>query len=200
MAYGELGPTHHSIEDLAWMRAIAELTVMMPADPQQTRGAVRWAAGAGVPVFMRVGRFPVPAVTPEGQPFEAGRTRELRPGRDVALVATGTMVSRALAAAEILDGQGISARVLNVARIKPLEEEPLLRAAAETGRIVTAEEAVVQGGLGGAVAELVAQRSPARMRILGVTGFAPTGDTAFLLEHFGLTADGIAAAARELMG
>lgn len=200
MAYGELGPTHHSIEDLAWTRAIADLTVMVPADPAQTRAALRWAAGAGTPVFMRIGRFPVPAVTPEDEPFAAGRTLELCPGRDVTLVATGTMVSRALAAAELLARDGVSARVLNVMRIKPLEEEPLLRAARETGRVVTAEEAVAQGGLGGAVAELLAQRAPTRMRILGVTGFAPTGDTAFLLEHFGLTAEGIAAAGRELMG
>lgn len=198
MAYGELGPTHHSIEDLAWLRAIAELTIVVPADPHQTRGAVRWAAGAGVPVFLRVGRFPVPAVTPEGQAFEPGRIATLRPGRDVTLAATGTMVSRALDAAERLAGEGIDARVLNVATIKPLDAPTLLRAAAETRGVVTAEEAVAGGGLGGAVAELLAVQRPTRMRILGVTGFAPTGSPAFLLDHFGLNAEGIAAAAREL--
>jgi transketolase len=200
MAYGELGPTHHSIEDLSWLRAIADLTIVVPADPHQTRGAVRWAAAAGVPAYLRIGRFPVPAVTPEEVPFEIGRIGELRHGTDVTLVATGTMVSRALEAATLLQGRGIDARVLNVATIKPLDEETLLRAAAETGRIVTAEEAVVQGGLGAAVAELVSQRRPVPMRILGVTGFAPTGDAAFLLDHFGLNARGIADAALELVG
>ncbi|MGK9230199.1 hypothetical protein KXS07_00790 [Inquilinus limosus] len=200
MAYGELGPTHHSIEDLAWTRAIPELTVMVPADPAQTRAAVRWAAGAGRPVFLRIGRFPVPEVTPPGTAFDQGATQQLRDGGDVTLVATGTMVSRALEAAELLAGEGVEARVLNVATLKPLDPEPLVRAAAETGRIVTVEEAVVQGGLGGAVAEIVSQARPVPMRILGVTGFAPTGSAAFLLDHFGLNPAGIAAAARELVG
>ncbi|WP_225768977.1 transketolase family protein [Inquilinus sp. Marseille-Q2685] len=199
MAYGELGPTHHSIEDLAWTRAIPELTVMVPADPAQTRAAVCWAAGAGRPVFLRIGRFPVPEVTPPGAAFDEGATQQLRAGGDVTLVATGTMVSRALEAAELLAGEGVEARVLNVATLKPLDPEPLLRAAAETGRIVTVEEAVVQGGLGGAVAEVVSQARPVPMRILGVTGFAPTGSAAFLLDHFGLNPAGIAAAARELV-
>ena len=200
MAYGELGPTHHSIEDLAWVRAIADLTVLVPADPRQTVDAVRWAAAAAGPVYMRVGRFAVPAVTPPDMPFRPGRIDELRAGDDVAIVATGTMVSRALEAASLLAATGIAARVLNVSTIKPLDEAAILRAAAETGRIVTAEEAVVEGGLGAAVAELVSQHRPVPMRILGVTGFAPTGDTAFLLDHFGLNAAGIAAAATELVG
>jgi transketolase len=199
LAYGELGPTHHSIEDLAWLRAIAELTVMVPADPRQTRAAVHWAAQAGAPSFLRIGRFPVPAVTPEDVPIEVDRVMELRPGRDVALVATGTMVSRALDAAARLAAEGVEARVLNVLTLQPLDAEPLLRAAAETGRVVTAEEGTVRGGLGSAVAELLSQARPVPMRILGVAGFAPTGSTAFLLDHFGLNADGIAAAARELL-
>ena len=200
MAYGELGPTHHSIEDFAWMRAIAELTVMAPVDPAETRQAVRWAAGANRPVYMRIARFKIPAVTPDGHAFEAGRISTLRQGRDVTIAAIGTMVSRALAAAEILSGEGVSARVLNVSTLKPLDAETILAAARETGRIVTAEEAVTGGGLGGAIAEITAQAYPVPMRILGVPGFAPTGDTQFLLDHFGLNADGIAAAARELLG
>jgi transketolase len=161
---------------------------------------VRWAAGAGVPAFLRIGRFPVPAVTPEDAPFEVGRILELRGGKDVTLVATGTTVSRALDAAAVLAQEGIDARVLNAATVKPLDRDAIVRAAAETGRIVTAEEAVVQGGLGAAVAEVVSQTRPVPMRILGVTGFAPTGGPAFLLDHFGLSAEGIAAAARELAG
>lgn len=199
MAYGELGPTHHSIEDFAWTRAIADLTVLVPADPAQTRAAVRWAAAARRPIFMRVGRFKVPAVTKDG-PFEPGRIAELAAGSDVTIVATGTMVSRALEAHALLAAEGTTARVLNVSTLKPLDAETLVRAARETGRIVTAEEASVNGGLGGAVAELLSQTHPVPMRILGVPEFAPTGNTAFLLDHFGLNAAGIAAAARELVG
>src|SRR5581483_4075280 len=126
MAYGELGPTHHSIEDLAWLRAIADLTIVVPADPEQTRQAMVWAVGAERPIFLRVGRHKVPAV---GGGFEAGKIATLRDGSDVTLVATGTLVSRALEAARLLDARGISARVLNVSTIKPLDEETLLRAA-----------------------------------------------------------------------
>jgi transketolase len=200
MAYGELGPTHHSVEDFAWMRAIAELTVMAPADPAETRQAVQWAAGAGKPVYMRVARFKIPAVTGAGHRFEPGKISTLREGRDVCIAAVGTMVSRALEAADLLAQEGIAARVLNVSTLKPLDEDTILKAARETGRIVTAEEAVCSGGLGGAVAELVAQRHPVPMRILGVSGFAPTGDTQFLLDHFGLNAAGLAQAARDLLG
>ncbi|WP_245396365.1 transketolase family protein [Jiella sonneratiae] len=198
MAYGELGPTHHSIEDLAWMRAIHDLTILVPADPFQTAEAVRWAAAAAGPVFMRVGRFKVPAVSRESEGFVVGRADELRQGSDVTLVATGTLVSRALRAAEELAAEGISARVINVSSLAPLDRACLIRAARETRGIVTAEEGVPQGGLGGAVAEVLAEAHPARMRILGVDAFAPTGDAAFLLDHFGLNAAGIARAAREL--
>ncbi|MBJ3774673.1 transketolase family protein [Acuticoccus mangrovi] len=199
MAYGELGPTHHSIEDLAWMRAIHDLTVLVPADPFQTDAAVRWAAATDGPVFMRVGRFKVPAVSKEGEGFEVGRADELVSGDDVALIATGTLVSRAVEAAEILKGEGIAARVLNISSLAPIDTAAVIRAAKETKGIVTAEEGVPSGGLGGAVAEIVVQSHPAKMKILGVDEFAPTGDAAFLLNHFGLNAEGIAKAARELV-
>ena len=199
LAYGELGPTHHSIEDLAWMRATGSLPVIVPADPEQTRAAMRWAAASGRPAFMRVGRFKVPAVTPAGQTFELGRADTLREGNDITLIAIGSLVSRALAAAALLAARGIEARVLNAASVKPLDDETILRAARETGAIVTAEEAVVRGGLGGAVAELVSQQHPVPLAIMGVPDFAPTGSTAFLLAHFGLTAEGIAGRAEALL-
>ncbi|MER7791972.1 transketolase C-terminal domain-containing protein [Streptomyces sp. NPDC097640] len=200
MAYGELGPTHHSIEDLAWMRAIADLTVVVPADPAQTRAAVRWAAAQDGPTYLRIPRFKVPSVTPDGAPFELGRSVQLTDGSDITVMAVGTMVSRALAAAETLRAEGIGVRVLNMTFVEPLDVEAVLRAARETRGIVTAEEATTTGGLGAAVAGVVAQNHPVPMRILGVNReFAPTGSAAFLLEHFGLTADGIAAAVRELM-
>jgi transketolase len=199
MAYGELGPTHHSIEDLSWLRAIDGLGVVVPADPAQTIAAVRWAAKSATPCYIRVGRTKVPAVTPEGaDAFAFGRADVLRKGADVSVVATGAMVSRALAAADVLAEQGLNARVINVSTVKPLDEATIIAAARETGAIVTVEEAAIEGGLGAAVAETVVRNAPVPMRILGVTSFAPTGTAAFLFDHFGLNRDGIVAAALEL--
>jgi len=197
MAYGELGPTHHSIEDLSWLRAIAGLGIVVPADPAETRAAVRWAAGAATPVYLRIGRFKVPAVTGDERPFTFGVSSRLRDGSDVTVVATGTMVSRALQAAEEAAAEGVSVRVLNMSTVAPLDEEAIRRAARETGAIITAEEATTTGGLGAAVAAVVVSEPvPVPMRILGVhREFAPTGSTAYLLEHFGLTAKDIRAAA-----
>jgi transketolase len=200
MAYGELGPTHHSIEDLSWMRAIANLDVLVPADPVQTRAAVRWAAASGRPSYMRIPRFKVPVVTPEGAPFAPGRSVLLSDGDDVTVIAIGSLTSRALEAAARLREDGVSVRVLNMPFIDPLDEEAIAAAARETRGIVTAEEATISGGLGAAVASVVVTRHPVPMRILGIPRvFAPTGNTAFLLDHFGLTADGIAAAVRDLL-
>jgi transketolase len=201
MAYGELGPTHHSIEDLSWMRAVAGLPVVVPAGPQQTRSAVRWAAGLGRGAYLRIPRFKVPEVSHEGDVFEAGRAVEVRSGNDVTIVAVGSMVSRAIWAAGALAAEGIAARVLNMAFVEPLDRAAVLAAAAETGGIVSVEEATVSGGLGAAIASLVAQEKPCRMRILGIDGqFAPTGNASYLLDHFGLNADGIAQAAKDVIG
>lgn len=199
MSYGELGPTHHSIEDLSWMRAVTDLAVVVPADPAQTAAAVRWSVAYGRPSFLRVGRFKVPSVS-EGRaaPFVFPAADVLREGRDVAIVATGVMVSRALEAAAALADRGLEARVINVSTIKPLDEATILAAARDTGAIVTVEEAMVEGGLGAAVAQAVVRRHPVPMRMLGVPGFAPTGSAEFLLDHFGLNAAGIAAAVLEL--
>ncbi|MFI7643042.1 transketolase family protein [Nonomuraea sp. NPDC049400] len=199
MAYGELGPTHHSIEDLSWMRAVANLDVIVPADPVQTRAAVRWAAASGRPSYLRIPRFKVPVVTPDDAPFEPGRAVLLQDGGDATVIAIGSLTSRALQAAARLREDGVSVRVLNMPFLDPLDEDAVVAAARETGGIVTAEEATTSGGLGAAVAAAVVTRHPVPMRILGVPRvFAPTGDTAFLLDHFGLSADGIVAAVRDL--
>jgi transketolase len=198
MAYGELGPTHHSIEDLSWMRAIDNLNVLVPADPAQTRAAVRWAVENPGPLYLRVPRFKVPEVTPEDAVLAPGRAVQLTDGDDVTVIAIGTMVSRALEAAGRLRADSIAARVINLPFVDPLDVTAVLDAARETRGIITAEEAITTGGLGAAVASLVAQHQPVAMRILGISGFAPTGSTGYLLEHFGLTADGIVAAAHEL--
>ena len=201
VSYGELGPTHHSIEDIAWMRALDGLPIVTPADEEQTRDAVRWAAGHVGGVFMRVGRFKVPSVSDGQDPaFLFGLSNLVRAGDDVTIISSGVTVTRALSAAEILADQSISARVLNISTIAPLDTAAVLAAARETGRIVVAEESVSRGGLGGAVAEFLAESLPVPMRLLGINTFAPTGSVEFLLDHFGLSPQGIARAATELVG
>lgn len=200
MAYGELGPTHHSIEDMAWLRAIANMTVIVPADPIETRQAVQMAASTVGPMFLRISRMPVPIVHDADYRFEIGKAALLRDGRDVTLIANGVLVTRALEAADMLATKGIRARVLNMSTARPLDKEAVLAAASETGGIVTAEEHTIFGGLGSAVAEVVVTNRPVSMRILGVPGvFAPTGSASWLLQYFNLTAQGIHDAALELM-
>ena len=200
MAYGQLGPTHHSIEDLAWMRVLPNLVVVAPADPLETTAVMRYSLIHEGPMFLRIARTPVPRVHGDDYEFKLGKAVKLREGSDVTLVANGLLVSRALGAARALEVRGISARVLNMSTLKPLDREAILEAARETRGIVTAEEALAAGGLGGAVAEIVAQAHPTPMRILGVPDtFAPTGTAEFLLEHFGLTAAGIESAALDLL-
>jgi transketolase len=200
MAYGQLGPTHHSIEDLAWMRVIPNMTVIVPADPVETATSMRYSLKHEGPMFLRIARVPVPCVHADDYEFRPGKAVKLREGSDVTLIANGLLVSRASQAASALESQGISARVLNMSTLKPLDTEAIVDAARNTRGIVTAEEALAAGGLGGAVAEVLALEHPAPMRILGVADtFAPTGTAEFLLEHFGLTAAGIERAALELL-
>jgi transketolase len=199
MAYGELGPTHHSIEDLAWLRTLPGLTVLVPSDPAETAQAIRWAAQHDGPVFVRVSRMGVPDVNPPGYQFAPGRAVTLRDGSDITLIATGTVVVRALDAADLLAAEGIFARVLSMPSIKPLDGDAIEAAARETGAIVTVEEALTSG-LGGAVAEVVVRRHPVPMRFVGVPDtFAPTGSVQWLLDHFGISADGVAAAVRDVL-
>jgi transketolase len=200
MAYGELGPTHHSIEDLAWTRVIPNLTVIVPVDPVETKAALLWARDHMGPVFLRLSRLPVPVLLPEDYVFTPGHAVTMREGSDVTIIANGVLVCRALDAATKLAKRGISARVLNASSMAPMDRDAVIKAAKETGGIVTVEEASIYGGLGGAVAEIVATEHPTRMKILGVPGvFAPTGSAEFLLEHFGLTAAGIETAALQLL-
>jgi transketolase len=199
LAYGALGATHHAIEDVAWLRAIANMTVIVPADPLDTAQAVHAAARHDGPVYLRLSRMSVPMVHDAGYQFALGRAAWLRSGDDVTIIANGIMVNRALAAAEQLAAQGVAASVLNMSTVRPLDEAAIVAAAAR-GPIVTAEEHTVYGGLGGAVAEVAARERPVAMRMLGVPGvFAPTGPTPWLLEHFGLTSEGIAAAVLDVL-
>ena len=195
VAYGELGPTHHSIEDFAWLRVLRNLTLIVPADPWETAEAVKWAAAHDGPVFIRISRMPVPDLAVPNRVFRMGQAEVIRAGTDVTIIACGTTVSFAAVAAGALAAEGIQARVLNMATINPLDE-PAVLAAAETGAIVTVEEASVRGGLGGAVAEFTATHQPVPIEMVGFPGFVPTGSVEWLFDHFGLTPTGIAAAAR----
>ena len=199
MAYGELGPTHHSIEDIAWLRAIDNMIIVVPADPIETAAAMRWAAETEGPAFIRVSRMNVPELYPKDYTFVPGKAIVLREGDDVTLISNGTVLWRALVAAEQLAEEGISARVLSMPTVKPLDSEAVIKAARDTRGIVTAEEATVAGGLGGAVAETVVQAHPTKVKILGVPEFAPTGSAGFLLDRYGMSPEGIADAARALI-
>ena len=194
IGYGELGPTHHSIEDLAWLRPLANLLTIVPSDPWETEQAIRFAAAYEGPVFIRVSRYPVPALQHKLDRIEPGKAEVMRDGKDVAILANGVMLHKALQAAEVLAGQGVSARVVNMAWMNPLDIETIIDAAG-TGAVVTVEEASVRGGLGGAVAETLALHRPVPMEMLGFPGFAPTGTVDFLFDHFGLSAAGISSAA-----
>jgi len=200
VSYGELGPTHHSIEDIAWLRALDDLPIVVPADAEQTADAVRWAAALEGPVFLRIGRSKVSSVSQGRIPaFRPGLAEQLASGDDITILANGTMVEVALAAARDLEAAGVMARVLNISTVHPIDREAIVMAARQTRGVVTVEESVPRGGLGGAVAELLAVEQPTRMRMLGIDEFAPTGSVDFLLDHFRLTACGVADAARELL-
>ena len=197
---GEDGATHQCNEDIALMRTIPGMTILNPADAVEARAAVKAAIEMRGPVYLRFGRYAVPVINDENYRFEIGRGVELRDGKDVSIVATGLTVSMALEAAELLAADGISARVINIHTIKPIDEGLLVKAAKETGAIVTAEEHSIIGGLGGAVCEVLAEKMPVPVRRVGVNDkFGKSGQVPDLLNAYGLTAAHIAEVARELV-
>jgi transketolase len=198
IAYGELGATHHSIEDFAWLRPLANLVVIAPADAWETAEAVKWAAGYEGPVYLRLSRMPVRDLQVTDRVFRMGKAEVVHQGDDLTIIANGTTVHLAVQAAEALAGQGIAARVLNMATLNPLDEEAL-HSAGETGAIVTVEEASIRGGLGGAVAEFTSANRPVPVERVGFPGFMPTGSVEFLFKEFGLSSEGIAAAAHRAL-
>ncbi len=196
---GEDGATHQCNEDIALMRTIPKMTIINPSDACEAYAAVEAAINYYGPVYMRFGRFAVPNLTAEmpGYKFELGRGVTMREGRDVTLVATGFMVHVAMEAAELLKAEGIDARVLNIHTIKPLDNEIIVKAARETGAIVTAEEHNIIGGLGSAVSEAVCAEYPVPVLRVGVEDkFGKSGKVPTLLEEYGLTAANIAAKAK----
>ena len=193
---GEDGGSHQAIEDLALMRVLPNLAVLVPADGPEVRAMVRWAVTYEGPVYIRTSRVPFPVIHDNGYTFELGRGHILREGDDVTLVGLGLMVHHCLAAAELLAKQGISARVLNISCLKPLDWELLVDSARRTGCVVTAEEHVATGGLGSAVSEVLSEMCPTPLRRIGIRDtFGLSGKPDDLLKHFGLTPEDITRAA-----
>lgn len=199
LTVGEDGATHQMLEDIALMRVLPNMTVIVPADAEETKAAVKWAASYQGPVYIRMGRAKCDDVTAENTPFVPGKATVLRKGYDITIIACGIMVGKALQAADILKGAGITARVINMSSIKPIDEDVIIKAASDTDAIVTAEEHQVQGGLGSAVAEVVVKHCPVPMAMIGVGDrFGESGKADDLLKAYGLTAVHIAETALQL--
>jgi transketolase len=199
ISIGEDGPSQMSVEDLNLACSLPGFVVLAPADEVATRALVETAVEHNGPMFIRTGRMKVPIVyESKGQKFEIGKAVELIEGTDVTLMAHGLMVAEAIRASELLEGEGISARVVDMFSIKPLDRDAVARAAKETGAIVVAEEHLVDGGLGVRVAQTVAETAPCIMEFVGIENtYAESGTPDALLEKYGLTAKNVAAAAKK---
>lgn len=199
LTVGEDGATHQMLEDIALMRVLPNMTVIVPADAAETKATVKWAASYHGPVFIRMGRAKCDDITDPEQPFIPGKAAMLRKGYDLTIIACGIMTGKAMQAADILTGAGISARVINMSSIKPIDESAIIKAAEDTGAILTAEEHSVKGGLGSAVAEVVVKNCPVPMAMVGVEDqFGESGTADDLLKAYGLTAAKIAETAMRL--
>lgn len=197
LTVGEDGASHQALEDISLMRGLPNMTVIVPADAAETKAAVAFAASYHGPVYIRLGRMAVPAVFGDGYEFRHGRAVTLSEGKDVTIMATGIMVSRARQAAQALYEQGLTARVLAVATIKPLDVDAVAAAARDTGAVVTCEEHSIIGGLGSAVAEALAEHCPAPLERVGVRDtFGESGRPEELLDKYHLAVADIVQAAR----
>jgi transketolase len=200
LTVGEDGASHQAIEDLALMRVLPNMQVFVPADAAQTRAIVRKAAEIEGPVYIRLGRSGVPEVFSPDIRFEPGRGTVLKEGTDVTIVALGIMTAKALEAAKMLEAEGIAARVVDMASLKPIDRELLVESARLTGAVVTAEEHSVIGGLGSAVAEVLSEEYPVPVVKVGVNDvFGESGTPQALLEKYGLTARDIVAAVQKAL-
>ena len=202
ISVGEDGASHQCCEDLALMRSIPGMDILNPADYVEAKAAVKAAYEHVGPVYLRFGRLAVPVFHDEENfQFEIGKAEVMREGTDVALIATGLLVNEAVEAAKVLAEQGINARVINMATIKPLDEEVVLAAARECGKIITCEEHSIIGGLGEAVAAVLAEKLPTPMRRIGVNDeYGYSGPAVELLKKFGLCADHIVEVAKDFCG
>jgi transketolase len=197
---GDDGGSHQALEDLALMRILPNMVVLVPADGPETRSMVRWAARHRGPVYIRTGRLSVPVIYDGNYRFELGKGSILREGQDVTLIGIGFMVHLCLMAADLLDKQGVSARVLNLSCLKPLDWELLVDSARRTGAVVTAEEHMVTGGLGSAVSEVLSEHCPVPLKRIGLRDvFGISGKPELLLKHYGLTSEDITEAALKVL-
>jgi len=201
ISLGVAGGTHHALEDLALMRSLPNMTVIVPADVDEAYKATLATLDIDGPVYLRLGgRVEEPPVSDPQAPFRLGKAVELRAGNDVAVIACGTLVEMAVRASDTLKKEGIGARVLNMHTLKPFDRDAVLTAATQTRGIVTAEEHHLTGGLGGAVAELLAVEHPTRMRMIGMPdAFAMVGPTGKLRAKYGMSAEAIIDACRALL-
>ena len=202
ISVGEDGATHQCNEDIALMRTIPGMTVINPADDVEAKAAVLAMADFDGPTYMRFGRLAAPIFNDKDTyKFELGKGVQLRDGDDITIVATGLMVAQALEAADALKAQGVNARVINIHTIKPIDKDIIIKAAKETGRIVTVEEHSIIGGLGSAVCDVVCENYPVPVTKIGVMDtFGHSGPAAALLEEFGLCADNIANTVKKVLG
>jgi transketolase len=197
---GEDGGSHQSVEDVALMRSLPNMTVIVPADAIDTAGAIQAAAAYNGPVYIRLGRLDVPVILPEDYQFELGKAVVLREGWDAAVFANGMMLGMALEAAGGLAKQGIEIAVVNVATVKPLDIETIVEVSKQAGAVVTAEEHSILGGLGGAVAEVLVENCPVPMERVGLKDtFGESGAPTALLEKYGLTSDAIVKAVQKVI-
>ena len=200
VSVGPDGATHQMLEDITLMRALPNMVVVAPGDSVEAEKATIALASDKRPAYMRLAREATPIITTEHTPFELGRAYVYAPGDDVTIVSTGTMTYQALVAAELLFKNGIDAEVVHCPTIKPLDAVTILKSAKKTGAVITAEEGQINGGLGGAVAELLGEEHPVPLKRIGMRDrFGESGNPEELLEHFGLTAKHIALAAHEIM-
>ncbi|MBQ0004823.1 MAG: transketolase family protein [Clostridiales bacterium] len=196
---GEDGASHQTFEDIALMREIPGMVVLNPADAVSAKALLAETVAADGPSYVRLGRANVPVIYDENEIFEIGKAKTVKEGSNVTIIATGIMVADAIAAAETLEAEGISARVIDMHTIKPLDEEAIIKAAQETGAIVTAEEHSVIGGLGSAVAEVVVQNCPVKVAMVGQKDcFGESGKPADLLKKYGMTPADIVAAVKSV--
>lgn len=195
---GEDGATHQSVEDIAIMRSIPNMTVMVPADGVEAEQMIFEAAKVYGPMYVRLGRSAVPTIFDENYKFEIGKGTVVREGNDLTIIACGIMVNEAIIASEVLKSEGINARVINMSTIKPIDKELIITAAKETGAIVTAEEHSILGGLGSAVSEVVTEECPVVVKKVGINDtFGESGTPAELVKKYGLTSNDIVKAAKE---
>jgi transketolase len=181
------GASHQALEDIAIMRSMANMTVVQPADAWETKEILRYAATHTGPMYIRIGRDPVPKFMPDGYKFQLGKSITLKEGNDVALICYGDLVGDTLQAALLLEKKGIQARVINMSSLKPIDEDAIIRAAKETGNIVTVDNHNINGGLGSAVCEVVAEKYPVNVKLVGVKDvFGKSGSNQAMKEKFGL--------------